>query len=97
MSGLYEIIYNVSLTLVKIFIKPLYAFLIIVVIIEDKLIMSTACRFPIDCSAPYAVETVMQICHGKRRCFVVANRKTFGSPCNLTSKAYLKIAYACGK
>ncbi|XP_022124328.2 protein eva-1-like [Pieris rapae] len=47
------------------------------------------------CTAPYALETVMQICHGKRRCLVVANRKTFGSPCNPTSRPYLKIAYAC--
>ncbi|XP_072932130.1 protein eva-1 homolog C-like isoform X2 [Epargyreus clarus] len=47
------------------------------------------------CIAPYAVEMVMQICHGKRRCQIVANSKTFGSPCKPDSKAYLKVIYAC--
>ncbi|CAK1547066.1 unnamed protein product [Leptosia nina] len=48
-----------------------------------------------NCVAPYAVETVMQICHGKRSCHIVANSKTFGSPCSPASKAYLKVVYAC--
>ncbi|CAG4980211.1 unnamed protein product [Colias eurytheme] len=48
-----------------------------------------------NCLAPYAVETVMQICHGKRRCQIAANSKTFGSPCKPDSRAYLKIVYAC--
>nr|XP_032525227.1 protein eva-1-like isoform X2 [Danaus plexippus plexippus] len=47
------------------------------------------------CSAPYAVETVMQICHGKRYCQVVANNKTFGSNCNPNFKSYFKVVYAC--
>ncbi|XP_050670800.1 uncharacterized protein LOC126969431 isoform X2 [Leptidea sinapis] len=47
------------------------------------------------CTAPYAVETVMQICHGKRRCHIVANGKTFGSPCKPHLQSYLKVVYAC--
>ncbi|XP_047529562.1 uncharacterized protein LOC125065785 [Vanessa atalanta] len=47
------------------------------------------------CFAPYAVKTVMQICHGKRWCQIVANNRTFGSPCKPNSRNYLKIVYAC--
>ncbi|XP_041978614.1 protein eva-1 homolog C-like [Aricia agestis] len=47
------------------------------------------------CTAQYAVETVMQLCHGKRRCQVVANSKTFGTPCRPETKSYLKVVYTC--
>ncbi|XP_049869112.1 protein eva-1-like [Pectinophora gossypiella] len=47
------------------------------------------------CMAPHVAETVMQICHGKRRCTITANSKTFGSPCLSDSRTYLKVIYAC--
>ncbi|CAG5031976.1 unnamed protein product [Parnassius apollo] len=47
------------------------------------------------CTAPFAAEAVMQICHGKRHCEVLANHKTFGSACKPGSRNYLKIVYAC--
>ncbi|CAK1595935.1 unnamed protein product [Parnassius mnemosyne] len=47
------------------------------------------------CTAPFAAEAVMQICHGKRHCQVLANHKNFGTPCKPDSRNYLKIVYAC--
>ncbi|XP_063983087.1 protein eva-1 homolog C isoform X3 [Diachasmimorpha longicaudata] len=47
------------------------------------------------CTAPYATETVMQLCHGKRRCSVTANSSTFGDTCKPDTRTYLKIIYTC--
>ncbi|XP_070510341.1 protein eva-1 isoform X1 [Cardiocondyla obscurior] len=49
------------------------------------------------CTMDFATETVMQLCHGKRRCSVVANSTTFGrpDPCSPDSKTYLKVVYTC--
>ncbi|CAH2037759.1 unnamed protein product, partial [Iphiclides podalirius] len=47
------------------------------------------------CTASFSAETVMQICHGKRRCQIVVNHNTFGTPCKADSKTYLKIIYGC--
>ncbi|XP_034172438.1 uncharacterized protein LOC117600737 isoform X4 [Osmia lignaria lignaria] len=47
------------------------------------------------CIAPHATEIVINMCHGKRRCTVVANSSTFGEPCSLESRTYLKIIYTC--
>ncbi|XP_068632028.1 uncharacterized protein [Battus philenor] len=47
------------------------------------------------CTAPFAMETVMQICHGKRRCQLIVNHETFGTPCKSGIRTYLKIVYAC--
>ncbi|XP_076658066.1 uncharacterized protein LOC143362102 isoform X1 [Halictus rubicundus] len=47
------------------------------------------------CIAPYATETVMSLCHGKRRCSVVANSSTFGEPCTPDSRTYLRVVYTC--
>ncbi|XP_014367621.2 uncharacterized protein LOC106718128 isoform X1 [Papilio machaon] len=47
------------------------------------------------CKAPHTVETVMQKCHGKRRCQITVTQNTFGTPCRPDSKPYLKIVYAC--
>ncbi|XP_043578435.1 uncharacterized protein LOC122565710 isoform X2 [Bombus pyrosoma] len=47
------------------------------------------------CMASYATETVMNLCHGKRRCSVVANSSTFGEPCSPESRTYLKVVYTC--
>ncbi|XP_071572991.1 uncharacterized protein [Temnothorax nylanderi] len=49
------------------------------------------------CMMDFATETVMQLCHGKRRCSVVANSTTFGrpDPCSPDSKTYLKVVYTC--
>ncbi|XP_012215153.1 protein eva-1 homolog C isoform X3 [Linepithema humile] len=49
------------------------------------------------CLVDYATETVMNICHGKRRCSVVANSTTFGreDPCRPDSRTYLKVVYTC--
>ncbi|XP_025993440.1 uncharacterized protein LOC105195019 isoform X3 [Solenopsis invicta] len=50
-----------------------------------------------NCMMDFATETVMQLCHGKRRCSVVANSTTFGKPdpCSPDSKTYLKVVYTC--
>jgi hypothetical protein len=45
----------------------------------------------------YATETVMQLCHGKRRCQLSADTATFGDPCSENSRMYLKVVYTCGK
>ncbi|XP_037954051.1 uncharacterized protein LOC119684154 [Teleopsis dalmanni] len=47
------------------------------------------------CLASRATETVMQICHGRRRCNIAANANTFGSPCQPNSRMYLKVVYTC--
>ncbi|XP_015430090.1 PREDICTED: protein eva-1 homolog C-like, partial [Dufourea novaeangliae] len=47
------------------------------------------------CMASYATETLMNLCHGKRRCTVVANSSTFGEPCSPESRAYLRVVYTC--
>ncbi|XP_076245270.1 uncharacterized protein LOC143185865 [Calliopsis andreniformis] len=47
------------------------------------------------CMASYATETVLNLCHGKRRCSVVANSSTFGEPCSPDSRTYLKVVYTC--
>ncbi|KAG6445911.1 uncharacterized protein LOC115440752 [Manduca sexta] len=47
------------------------------------------------CSTPYTVEKVMQVCHGKRRCLVLASGRTFESFCGPQIRPYLKIVYAC--
>lgn len=49
------------------------------------------------CMVTFATETVMQLCHGKRRCSVVANSTTFGDPCRPDSRTYLKVVYTCGE
>lgn len=50
-----------------------------------------------DCLASYATETVMQYCHGRRKCSLTADQKTFGKPCLPESRMYLKVVYTCGK
>ncbi|XP_018906438.1 protein eva-1 homolog C isoform X3 [Bemisia tabaci] len=47
------------------------------------------------CLVNYATETVMQICHGKRRCTLAADAATFGNPCKPESRMYLKVVYTC--
>ncbi|XP_021933055.1 uncharacterized protein LOC110836293 isoform X2 [Zootermopsis nevadensis] len=47
------------------------------------------------CLVSYATETVMNICHGKRRCTLSADSATFGSPCKPESRMYLKVVYTC--
>uniref|UniRef100_A0A1Y1NA72 SUEL-type lectin domain-containing protein n=1 Tax=Photinus pyralis TaxID=7054 RepID=A0A1Y1NA72_PHOPY len=37
----------------------------------------------------------MKLCHGKRTCDVLADIKTFGSPCRPESRMYLKVIYTC--
>ncbi|CAG0921697.1 unnamed protein product, partial [Notodromas monacha] len=48
-----------------------------------------------DCRASFATESVMQNCHGRRRCLLSADVGTFGSPCNPKSHVYLKVIYTC--
>ncbi|PSN55238.1 hypothetical protein C0J52_19875, partial [Blattella germanica] len=48
------------------------------------------------CLVSYATETVMQFCHGKRRCSLTADAATFGNPCKPESRMYLKVVYTCG-
>ncbi|KAL5273564.1 hypothetical protein ACFFRR_000358 [Megaselia abdita] len=47
------------------------------------------------CLATYATETVMQICHGRRKCNIAADPNTFGRPCHKNSRMYLKVVYTC--
>ncbi|KAK4871559.1 hypothetical protein RN001_015683 [Aquatica leii] len=47
------------------------------------------------CLVSYGTETVMQLCHGKRTCDVLADISTFGSPCRPESRMYLKVIYTC--
>lgn len=51
----------------------------------------------IACLASYGTETVMQLCHGRRRCTISADRSNFGSPCRPESRVYLKVVYTCSK
>ncbi|XP_059483960.1 uncharacterized protein LOC132201642 isoform X2 [Neocloeon triangulifer] len=47
------------------------------------------------CLTSYATETVMQLCHGKRRCQLSSDTATFGDPCSENSRMYLKVVYTC--
>ncbi|CAH2106578.1 unnamed protein product [Euphydryas editha] len=47
------------------------------------------------CLEPYATETAMRECHGKRRCVLSADSKMFGKPCRSGSRTYLKVVYTC--
>ncbi|KOB76909.1 Protein eva, partial [Operophtera brumata] len=47
------------------------------------------------CLEPYATETAMRECHGKRRCVLSSDSKMFGKPCRPGSKTYLKVVYTC--
>lgn len=49
------------------------------------------------CLVSYATETVMQICHGRRRCSVTADAGTFGRPCKTDVRMYLKVVYTCSE
>nr|CAD7263112.1 unnamed protein product [Timema shepardi] len=49
------------------------------------------------CLVSYATETVMHVCHGKRRCTLSADAATFGNPCRPESRMYLKVVYTCGQ
>uniref|UniRef100_T1HQB8 SUEL-type lectin domain-containing protein n=1 Tax=Rhodnius prolixus TaxID=13249 RepID=T1HQB8_RHOPR len=58
--------------------------------------MSKACLSLVKaCLVSYATESVMQICHGKRRCTLSADAATFGNPCRKESRMYLKVVYTC--
>ncbi|XP_063534099.1 uncharacterized protein LOC134744276 isoform X2 [Cydia strobilella] len=48
-----------------------------------------------NCKALIAGSKVMQSCHGKRRCEVLASRTIFGNPCHRTNRMYLKVVFAC--
>ncbi|GBP40575.1 Protein eva-1 homolog C [Eumeta japonica] len=60
---------------------------------ESRLVRGGAAPAP--CLNPYATQTVIQQCHGKRRCDVTADSTTFGSPCRSNTRTYLKIVYTC--
>ncbi|XP_037813038.1 protein eva-1-like isoform X2 [Lucilia sericata] len=47
------------------------------------------------CLVSYATETVMQICHGRRRCSITADAGTFGRPCKNDIPMHLKVVYTC--
>ncbi|XP_055539592.1 protein eva-1 homolog C isoform X2 [Wyeomyia smithii] len=47
------------------------------------------------CLASYATETVMQKCHGRRKCTLSADSTSFGKPCRPDSRMYLKVVYTC--
>ncbi|XP_013198725.2 uncharacterized protein LOC106141629 [Amyelois transitella] len=47
------------------------------------------------CLEPYATETAMRECHGKRRCVLSADSQMFGKPCRPGSRTYLKVVYTC--
>lgn len=49
------------------------------------------------CLVSFATETVMQLCHGRRRCTISADTQTFGNPCRPDSRMYLKTVYTCGE
>ncbi|KAF9806499.1 hypothetical protein SFRURICE_001294, partial [Spodoptera frugiperda] len=49
------------------------------------------------CLEPYATETAMRECHGKRRCVLSADSNMFGKPCRAGSRTYLKVVYTCGE
>uniref|UniRef100_T1JAU7 SUEL-type lectin domain-containing protein n=1 Tax=Strigamia maritima TaxID=126957 RepID=T1JAU7_STRMM len=61
---------------------------------------SVECRQPEglpeeDCQASYATETVMRICHGRRKCSMTADSETFGNPCEEPTRKYLRVVYTC--
>lgn len=58
---------------------------------------SSSPRTNTDCLASYATETVMQKCHGRRKCTLSADSTTFGKPCRPDSRMYLKVVYTCGE
>lgn len=47
------------------------------------------------CLAGYTTETVIDLCHGKRRCSLPVDSSVFGKPCQKESKVYLKVVYTC--
>jgi len=47
------------------------------------------------CESSFSTETVMQVCHGKRRCSLTASSSTFGNPCSPQSHLYLRVVYTC--
>ncbi|XP_014272672.1 protein eva-1 isoform X2 [Halyomorpha halys] len=47
------------------------------------------------CLASYATETVINMCHGKRRCTLSVDSSTFGNPCKKESRMYLKVVFTC--
>ncbi|CAH1401431.1 unnamed protein product [Nezara viridula] len=47
------------------------------------------------CLAGYTTETVIDLCHGKRRCSLAVDSSVFGKPCQKDSKVYLKVVYTC--
>ena len=53
--------------------------------------------FDLACESSFSTETVMQVCHGKRRCSLTASSSTFGNPCSPHSHLYLRVVYTCGK
>lgn len=59
--------------------------------------VSTYFLFSTACLVSFATETVMQICHGRRRCNISADTQTFGNPCRPDSRMYLKTVYTCGE
>ncbi|KAH8336515.1 hypothetical protein KR074_005633, partial [Drosophila pseudoananassae] len=60
-----------------------------------KLFHKSGRYFFLACLASYSTETVMQICHGRRRCNLAADANTFGTPCQKNSRMYLKVVYTC--
>ncbi|KAL9889926.1 uncharacterized protein ACN427_009060 isoform 3-T17 [Glossina fuscipes fuscipes] len=62
---------------------------------KKRKIVEVAYKCRPSCLASYATETVMQICHGRRRCNLAADANTFGSPCHPNSRMYLKVVYTC--
>ncbi|CAH1401417.1 unnamed protein product [Nezara viridula] len=47
------------------------------------------------CLASYATETVINMCHGRRRCTLSVDSSTFGNPCKKESRMYLKVVFTC--
>lgn len=62
-----------------------------------SLSLSSCCCSSPACLVSYATETVMQICHGRRRCSVTADAGTFGRPCKTDVRMYLKVVYTCSE
>lgn len=49
-----------------------------------------------ECQVSYATETVMSSCHGKRKCVLDADRRTFGDPgCSKEARLHLKVVHTC--
>ena len=75
-------------------------------ILEKNVAIARFCRIALTpflflhftaCLLSYATEIVIERCHGKRNCSIVANASTFANPCKDRSRVYLKVVYACGK